>query len=160
VSGAVVDGSVVLAVGQARPVNPGEALTYTFQVSASPSFEEVAVQGTGIAANAGSDTTSWGFPGEELVAGQGYWWRARASDAFFDGPWSAPLFLAGPLVDPGDFDGDGRVYFDDFFLFADGFGATVGEPGYRRVLDLSGDGQVEWEDFFLFADLFGAVYRR
>ena len=50
---------------------------------------------------------------------------------------------------PGDFDGDGQVRFNDFFLFADGFGTT--DPKY----DLNDSGLVDFDDFFIFADNFG-----
>ena len=50
---------------------------------------------------------------------------------------------------PGDFDGSGAVDFDDFFLFADGFGST------DSTFDLNGDGEVGFDDFFIFADNFG-----
>lgn len=50
----------------------------------------------------------------------------------------------------GDFDGDGRVDFADFFLFADAFGTA--DVRY----DLDGDGSVDFSDFFMFADAFGA----
>ena len=50
---------------------------------------------------------------------------------------------------PGDFDGDGQVNFNDFFLFADGFGTM--DPKY----DLNASGLVDFDDFFIFADNFG-----
>ena len=43
-----------------------------------------------------------------------------------------------------DFNGDGRVDYDDFFLFADRFGSNI-----------NNDGRVDYDDFFLFADGFG-----
>ena len=49
----------------------------------------------------------------------------------------------------GDFNGSGKVDFDDFFLFADAFGGS--DPAY----DLDGDGGVNFNDFFIFADNFG-----
>lgn len=55
--------------------------------------------------------------------------------------------VAGPLR--GDFDGNDKVDFDDFFLFADGFGTD------NPLLDLNEDGIVGFDDFFLFADNFG-----
>jgi hypothetical protein len=61
-------------------------------------------------------------------------------------------------IDPArlDFDGDGRVGFEDFFLFAAAFGATEVAPGSAGArFDLSGDGRVDFEDFFIFADGFG-----
>ncbi len=54
-----------------------------------------------------------------------------------------------------DFDGNGRVDFDDFFLFADAFGRRRGEAGYNLKFDLNADGDINFDDFFLFADRFG-----
>lgn len=48
-----------------------------------------------------------------------------------------------------DFNNDGRVGFDDFFMFADGFGSA------NSVFDFDRDGIVDFDDFFLFADYFG-----
>jgi Tol biopolymer transport system component/formylglycine-generating enzyme required for sulfatase activity len=53
----------------------------------------------------------------------------------------------------GDFDGDGRVDFSDFFAFADAFG------GSDPMFDLDGDGRVDFTDFFTFADNFGKEAR-
>ena len=60
---------------------------------------------------------------------------------------SAPV----PVV--GDFDGNGKIDFIDFFVFADAFGGT--DPRF----DLDGSGQVDFGDFFLFADNFGKEVR-
>jgi hypothetical protein len=49
-----------------------------------------------------------------------------------------------------DFNGDGKVDFDDFFLFAGAFGSSAVK------FDLSGNGNVDFDDFFLFAQRFGA----
>ncbi|MFA6107630.1 MAG: hypothetical protein WDA75_02570 [Candidatus Latescibacterota bacterium] len=56
---------------------------------------------------------------------------------------------------PGDFDGDGAVAFEDFFLFADHFGEGASVPGFDSRYDLDLDGLIGFEDFFLFADRFG-----
>ena len=56
-----------------------------------------------------------------------------------------------PLV--GDFDGNGGVNFDDFFLFAVAFGKPG--TGGNAKFDLSRDGRVDFDDFFLFAAQFG-----
>jgi len=54
-----------------------------------------------------------------------------------------------------DFDWDGRVDFDDFFLFADAFGSS------RAVFDYDGSGRVDLDDFvLLFGDQWGQSYRR
>ena len=60
----------------------------------------------------------------------------------------------GPTL-VGDFDGNGVVDFDDFFLFADHFGGT--DPLYD--LDGSG-GRVNFDDFFVFVDHFGDALAR
>ncbi|MSS73279.1 MAG: hypothetical protein EXS64_17585 [Candidatus Latescibacteria bacterium] len=54
-----------------------------------------------------------------------------------------------------DFDGDGRVDFDDFFLFADRFGRSSGQGGFDPLFDLDGDRSIGLEDFFRFAEHFG-----
>ena len=56
--------------------------------------------------------------------------------------------LPFPLL-VGDFNGSGKVDFDDFFIFADHFGGT--DPR----CDLNGSGRVDFDDFFIFADHFG-----
>lgn len=56
-----------------------------------------------------------------------------------------------------DFSGDGRIDFDDFFLFSDFFGRDIGEKDERERFDFNGDGKIFWEDFFSFADAFGRL---
>lgn len=50
-----------------------------------------------------------------------------------------------------DFNGDGVVDFDDFFLFADVFGTL------NDKFDLDRDRLVNFDDFFIFADAFGKL---
>lgn len=52
-----------------------------------------------------------------------------------------------------DFNGDGLVDFDDFFLFVDAFGQDA--SGDRAPYDLDGSGFIDLDDFFRFADAFG-----
>ena len=52
-----------------------------------------------------------------------------------------------------DFNGDGRVNFEDFFLFADAFNSE------DLRFDLDGDGRVGFSDFFVLADFFGRSTR-
>ena len=52
-----------------------------------------------------------------------------------------------------DFDGDGEVGFEDFFLFSEAFGGS--DPRF----DLDGSGTVDFADFFLFAEHFGQPAR-
>ncbi len=51
----------------------------------------------------------------------------------------------------GDFDGSADVGFQDFFIFADNFGADDFNP----ATDLDNTGDVGFQDFFIFADNFG-----
>ena len=53
----------------------------------------------------------------------------------------------------GDFNGDGKVDFDDFFLFATAFGQKAAKDDSRY--DLDGDGAVGFNGFFMFAQDFG-----
>ncbi|MBI2052105.1 MAG: hypothetical protein HYT38_00295, partial [Candidatus Sungbacteria bacterium] len=62
--------------------------------------------------------------------------------------WRPVVFYPQP-----DFSGDGKVDFDDFFLFADAFGRAK-SPITERY-DLDWDGAIDFTDFFLFADAFG-----
>ena len=70
---------------------------------------------------------------------------------------AATIASAVPLV--GDFSGDEKVDFADFFLFADHFGQAAGDSGFDGLYDLDGSGQVDFADFFLFADYFGTEAR-
>ena len=56
----------------------------------------------------------------------------------------------------GDFDGNGTVNFDDFFLFADRFSSTPAAENWSAVFDLVGDDVINFDDFFVFADSFGS----
>lgn len=61
-------------------------------------------------------------------------------------------------VSPGvsaDFNGNGRVDFDDFFMFAEAFGRRRGEAGFNAKFDLNADGAINFDDFFIFAERFG-----
>ena len=49
----------------------------------------------------------------------------------------------------GDFNKNGKVEFNDFFIFVDGFG------GSDPILDLDRSGKVDFNDFFIFVDNFG-----
>lgn len=55
----------------------------------------------------------------------------------------------------GDFDGDGRVDFSDFLLFANHFGTSSADFGFDPRFDIDGSGQVGFEDFLVFASQFG-----
>ena len=59
------------------------------------------------------------------------------------------LWTVGQLAPNGDFNDDGQVDFNDFFIFAGHFGTD------NRQCDLDGNGLVDFTDFFEFAGLFG-----
>ena len=54
-----------------------------------------------------------------------------------------------------DFDGDGRVGFTDFVLFASRFGSTPGDDTYEAKYDLDVDNAIGFSDFVIFARDFG-----
>ena len=61
----------------------------------------------------------------------------------------------GSDVAASDFDGNGKVDFSDFLIFAGGFGKTSGEEGFDARLDLSGNGTIDFDDFLFFTRHFG-----
>ncbi|MBT7185721.1 hypothetical protein HN911_00100 [Candidatus Bathyarchaeota archaeon] len=56
---------------------------------------------------------------------------------------------------PSDRSGDGKIGFDDFFLFADQFGTQLGDENWDPTYDFDSSGRVDFDDFFIFADYFG-----
>ncbi|MEE2657107.1 MAG: Ig-like domain-containing protein [Candidatus Latescibacterota bacterium] len=57
----------------------------------------------------------------------------------------------------GDFNGDDRIDFGDFFRFGDHFGLSVFHAGWDPIYDLDDNGRVDFDDFFLFVDLFNGT---
>lgn len=55
----------------------------------------------------------------------------------------------------GDFDNDGSIDFNDFFLYVDHFGEDENSPDWNDRFDLSGNNKIDFDDFFLFVDHFG-----
>jgi hypothetical protein len=58
---------------------------------------------------------------------------------------------------PGDFSRDGRMDFDDFFLFVDHLGLATFHRDWDPVFDLTEDGRIDLNDFFAFVELFHAA---
>ncbi|MFA6107459.1 MAG: fibronectin type III domain-containing protein [Candidatus Latescibacterota bacterium] len=75
-----------------------------------------------------------------------------------EGTPSVAVSLAGASRSPGDFQGDGEVGFDDFFLLAERFGLSSGDSQFGVEYDLDEDGHIGFSDFFAFVDLFGTRY--
>ena len=66
--------------------------------------------------------------------------------------------ITGNVVAEGkcvDFVENGRVDYDDFFLFSDNFGLTNENENFEDKFDLDSDNIISVEDFFIFADEFG-----
>lgn len=61
----------------------------------------------------------------------------------------------GTLVKTPDFNGNGKVDFPDFLLFAAAFGKRVGDAGFLEALDLNDSGAIDFPDFLSFAQQFG-----
>ena len=79
-------------------------------------------------------------------------------------PRSAGPLLTAVLLGAGtafaadavfDLDGNSKVGYGDFFLFADCFGHAIGPVPDCAAADFDADGKVGYDDFFLFADNFG-----
>jgi hypothetical protein len=54
-----------------------------------------------------------------------------------------------------DFNGDRKVDFKDFLLFAVNFGRSQEDPGFDAKYDLDSDGKIGFQDFLRFASAFG-----
>ncbi|OGG47088.1 MAG: hypothetical protein A3F84_14020 [Candidatus Handelsmanbacteria bacterium RIFCSPLOWO2_12_FULL_64_10] len=162
-------------VKQGNPIRPtlviknasaDGGLTYTFQVSTKSDFSDVAASASGVKQGAGtgpndpSGLTAWTLD-RTLTDKATYYWRARASDGTFDGPFSeAQSFTvnASESARPGDVDGDGKVSLDDFFAYALAFNTTTSSPDFNPMADVDGNGRVDLEDFFTFALVFDFKY--
>jgi fibronectin type 3 domain-containing protein len=141
----------------ASPFQTGATLTYTIQISTEADFSNVTASFSGLAENAGeigTGQTGWTID-RELEEGASYYWRVRAVEGSLTGPFSDSQQFSA--IDPsslaGDFNGDGAVNFDDFFLFVDFFGQPA--EGDAVAYDLDGGGTVDFNDFFTFVDNFG-----
>ena len=66
------------------------------------------------------------------------------------GSWAQQTALAA-----SDFNGDGVVGFDDFLVFARGYGKEQGDTEFDARLDLDGNGSVDFTDFLTFAGNYG-----
>ena len=57
------------------------------------------------------------------------------------------------ILRPGDFNGDGRVDSDDFFLFSEHFDTNLTDPEWDPLFDIVQNGTVDYSDLFLLSDL-------
>ena len=70
-------------------------------------------------------------------------------------PLDLIIALGKATLPSPDFDGDGIVGISDFLLFAEVFGARVGQAGYDEKYDLDGNGEIGISDFLIFVESFG-----
>ena len=101
-----------------------------------------------------------GFPGESRISLESaLLGTALKIDSVQVGTQSSVVILGGEIttviLDKPDFDGDGAVGFNDFIIFASGFGAASGDQNYNPLLDLDASGDVGFSDFLAFAQAFG-----
>ncbi|MBT7586624.1 MAG: PKD domain-containing protein [Gemmatimonadetes bacterium] len=100
------------------------------------------------------------YSDNSLLLSEEYRYQISAVDRVGnESPPSSVIALAVELRGQGDFQGDGLVGLDDFFMMAERFGSVQGEAGYDVEFDFNGDGEINFADFFTFVDLFGSSYR-
>ena len=101
-----------------------------------------------------------GFPGTSVVSLDNlFLGTALRIDTLQVGTQTSVVTLGGNIPDTvvgtPDFDGDGSVGFNDFIIFAGGFGAASGEQSFNPALDLDASGDVGFSDFLIFAQAIG-----
>jgi hypothetical protein len=62
---------------------------------------------------------------------------------------------SGAPTGRSDFDGDGQIDFDDFVLFAMGYGKHEGQPDYEVAYDFDASGDIGFPDYLIFARSYG-----
>ena len=141
----------------ANPFNIAGTLTYQIQISTDSDFSTVAASVSDLAEGSGdigTGQTGWTVE-RDLTEGTTYYWRVRAveGELLSDFSQAEEFTVVDPASLAGDFNGDGSVTFDDFFLFVDFFGQSA--VGDAIAYDLDGGGSVDFNDFFIFVDNFG-----
>ncbi len=128
-----------------------EAALYHLQVSDQPDFSSLFLDVSDIA------DTSYVCSG--LSPETTYYWRVQVQDAAGEGGWSESFSFEtkqGVQTElAGDFDGDGRVWTEDFVLFVTQFGRQQGDEGFDPIYDLDEDGRIWTGDFARFVAQFG-----
>jgi hypothetical protein len=56
---------------------------------------------------------------------------------------------------PGDLNGDSKINFDDFVMFAAAYGTHIGDADFNLMADLNHDNDVDFDDFVTFASVYG-----
>ena len=121
--------------------NPLTDAAVTFTVAAGGGALSVANATTGADGRAATTLTLGRQPGTNTVV-------ATVSN-------TDPVTFSATGRAQADFDGDGKVGFGDFLLFATAFGRGQGDAEYDARFDLDGNGSVGFSDFVIFAGAFG-----
>jgi len=74
-------------------------------------------------------------------------------DVFATGDLNLSVTVVSPKT--VDFDNNGTVAFDDFFILADNFGKVPGDTGFYPPDDVDGSNKIDYGDLFILADNFG-----
>ena len=104
----------------------------------------------------GGSSFTWNFAGDQPGR-----WRIRAIDEWGDpgsfSEWRTFKFEYHPwMVFESDFNQNGVIDFNDFFMFSDAFGRLPVIGSRWEKFDLDGDASINFSDFFIFADAFNS----
>lgn len=154
-----------LAIRNSSPLNAGDELTYTFQISTQEDFSDAVTirsglaEGTGVGAGDAAGVTAWTVD-RTLENEVTYHYRVQASDGTFRGAFLTGAFTVNTSLPhfPGDLTGDLVVDFSDFVDFARAFSTSEGSPSFNANADLDGSGTVNFDDFLAFAKVFAVRY--
>ena len=122
---------------------PYGGVAVTFVVTAGGGTLSVATDTTDADGNAATTLTLGTQPGTNTVV-------ATVADL------KQVAFTAIGAPNP-DFNGDGRIGFGDFLLFAERFGLSQDDEGYEARYDLDANGAIGFSDFLIFARDFGTT---
>ena len=67
----------------------------------------------------------------------------------------APEWVSTTIPNP-DLDSNGSVDFQDFLIFAQSFGKTIGDPAFNTTADLDGNGTIDFADFLIFVQAYNS----
>ena len=67
----------------------------------------------------------------------------------------APEWVSTTLPNP-DLDSSGSIDFQDFLIFAQSFGKTIGDPAFNATADLDSSGSIDFQDFLIFVQAYNS----
>jgi len=152
-------------VENSTPLNAGDALNYTFQLSSMSDFSDAIALDSGLSEGAGlgssdpTGLTAWTVT-RALDDAATYHYRIKASDGTFDSAYLTGQFTvnSGDLAFPGDIDGDFNVGFGDFLNLVGTFNKVTGDDEFVPGADFNSDGAVDFTDFLTFVGAFGTQF--